>query len=66
MDADQIIAGLRNRVRSHRGRYVDIAKASGLSVSWVSKFAIGVKDDPKLRTVAALDCALSEIDKDAA
>jgi len=61
-----MITNLRARLRERRGSYGSVAQKSGLSLSWVAKFATGVKDDPKLRTVAALDSALNDLERDAA
>ena len=63
MDAEKIISDLRERLLKVRGQYGFVARRSGLSVSWLSKFATGTKDDPKLKTLAALDSALVEIEK---
>lgn len=63
MNAEKIIFEMRERLLSMRGRYGAVAEKSGLSVSWLSKFATGVKDDPKLKTLVALDSALDEMER---
>lgn len=64
MNADMIISDLRERLQQRRGSYASVAKHADLSVSWISKFATGVKDDPKIKTLVALDNALSAMDAD--
>jgi transcriptional regulator with XRE-family HTH domain len=61
MNAENIIREMRQRLLGCRGRYREVAARSGLSISWISQFSRGVKDDPKLRTAEALIRALDEM-----
>lgn len=40
------VESARKRVVLYRGRYQEIAKAVGVSVKWVNKFAQGRLDEP--------------------
>ena len=58
MDADKILFDLRQRLERQRGRLSEIGREPGLSASWISKFLSGVRDNPTIRTLEALDRAL--------
>jgi len=63
MNAQKFTSDLRARLAQQRGRYGDIAERSGLSTSWLSKFSSGVKNNPKLSTIVALERALDQVEK---
>jgi len=62
MNAQKFTSDLRTRLIVQRGRYRDIAEISGLSTSWLSKFSSGIKDNPKLSTIVALENALDKVE----
>ena len=57
MDA---IETARKQVNDFRGRYGEIAKAVGVSVKWVNKFAQGDLDEPGARKFEKLQRWLAE------
>jgi transcriptional regulator with XRE-family HTH domain len=56
------LATLRARVAALRGQYGLLSEKSGMSISWISKFACGRYESPGLKSVQNLLSALSEIE----
>ncbi len=57
------IAILRSRLRCFRGRYPEVSQVSGLSTSWISKFANEKRGKrPSFTTVNALEKAIMELE----
>ena len=50
----------RRRVNQFRGRYPEIAKAVGVSVRWVNKFAQGDLEEPGARKFEKLQRWLAQ------
>lgn len=57
------IDGLRARVRQHRGDYAELARMSGVSTSYLSKFGRGAFESPRVMTLQRLSLALDELDQ---
>ena len=66
MDVLTDIDRLRARVRAQRGHYAALSAASGMSVSWLSKFGRGRYVSPGVVTVQRLAVALEALEKEAA
>jgi transcriptional regulator with XRE-family HTH domain len=66
MDVIGDIDRLRERVRAQRGHYAELARASGMSVSWLSKFGRGRYASPGVVTVQRLAVALDSLEREAA
>lgn len=66
MDVLTDIDRLRERVRAQRGHYTALSRASGMSVSWLSKFGRGRYASPGVVTVQRLAVALDALEKEAA
>lgn len=49
------IESARKQVNQYRGRYQEIAKAVGVSVKWVNKFAQGRLEEPGARKFERLE-----------
>ena len=49
---------IRSRLEARRGEWPDIVKQTGVSHSWLSKFARGLIPNPGIRTLEKLDAAL--------
>jgi predicted transcriptional regulator len=56
------LVDLRARVVALRGHYRSLSEKSGMSSSWISKFACGRYKSPGLMTVQRLMAALEEIE----
>jgi predicted transcriptional regulator len=57
------IDGLRARVRERRGSYAQLARMSGVSESYLSKFGRGAYQSPRILTLQRLSEALSEMEQ---
>ena len=55
------IESLRAALIARRGAFGDVARASGLSYSWVCKFATGARRNPTIASIQRLRCALDQI-----
>jgi len=62
----QEVEVLRERVRACRGSFEELSLRSGMSRSWLSKFACGRYQSPRYQTVRALAAALDELQRSAA
>jgi len=49
---------IREQLNAKRGNWRELAMQSGISYSWLSKFARGCIENPGLRTLERLDAAL--------
>ena len=54
------IEQLRSELRSHRGSFPSISRASGLSYSWLTKFYAGKMRNPTVGSLDRLKRALDE------
>ncbi len=62
MDED-IISATRSRLLSYVGRYPEVSEKSGLSYSYISKFARGDRGDrPSLDAIQKLVSALDQME----
>ena len=62
---EDIIPVTRSRLQALNGRYREVSEISGLSLSYVSKFARGEKgDDPKQSTLQRLNEAIDRLEAD--
>lgn len=52
------VQNLIDAAQRHKGDWVSLASESGLSYSWLTKFAQGQIPDPRLSTVAKLATAI--------
>jgi len=55
-----IDAHIRSNLNLRRGRWAELARQSGVSYSWLSKFARGLIENPGLRTLERLSAAMDE------
>ena len=62
MNAQKVVDKLRVRTLAQKGQYPELAKLSGLSMSWIMKFTAGERNDPKLSTVESLNNALTKLE----
>jgi len=53
---------IRNRLNARRGNWRELANQSGVSYSWLSKFARGCIANPGLRTLERLEDVLARPD----
>ena len=53
---------VRTRLKGFHGRYDEIRRASGLSYSWVTKFAQGLVKNPTMRTLTCLQAAMTTLE----
>jgi len=63
MDILGAVRSLRERLSERRGKFQEIALASGLSHSWLSKFAAGRCVNPTIESLQQLSDALSSMDQ---
>ena len=56
------IDGLRERVRARRGEYSQLARMSGVSESYLSKFGRGAYQSPRILTLQRLSQALEVLE----
>jgi len=54
-----IDAHIRSNLNSRRGSWAELARQSGVSYSWLSKFARGLIENPGLRTLERLSSAMN-------
>lgn len=65
MDAKTLSEATRSRLKGYEGRYSEIAQRfPDLSLSWLSKFANEVKDNPTVSSLQSLIEALDELDRE--
>lgn len=55
------IESLRAALIARRGAFGDVARASGLSYSWVCKFATGARRNPTVASIQRLQRAIDQI-----
>lgn len=58
MSTQNIESDLRARLNARRGDWAAVAKESGVSYSWISKFVNGHIPNPGLRTLERIDVSL--------
>lgn len=66
MSAQELSDTTRCRLQAYEGRYTEIASRSELSLSWLSKFANGHKDNPTVGSLQSLIDVLDALDREGA
>lgn len=62
MDTRTFTENTRARLIRKRGKYRQVAELSGVSYSWIQKFAGGKENNPSVETIDAVFYALNKID----
>jgi len=62
MHTPSLVNDTRGRLARFHGRYPEICKSSGLSYSWLTKFAQGRANNPTMRNLEKLQAVLLELE----
>jgi transcriptional regulator with XRE-family HTH domain len=62
MEPQALADSLRTRLRQHEGRYIEICRDHGISYSWLTKFAHGAAENPRVESLQRLHDALAHYD----
>jgi hypothetical protein len=59
MEPQALADSLRARLRQHEGRYAEICRSHRISYSWLTKFAHGAAENPRVESLQRLHAALA-------
>ena len=62
-NASRLVRQLRSRLVAQRGNFPKLVRSTYLSLSWLSKFASGHEDNPRVRTLETLDKGLRKLEE---